>query len=68
MSKAQKFSGIESTSPSSARPPVFVPEHEMIRRIGGGASGKVWLARNALGPGALSRLCALGAWPAADIH
>ena len=26
-----------------------VPDHEVIRRIGGGSGGQVWLARNALG-------------------
>ena len=27
----------------------FVPEHELLRLIGSGSSGQVWLARNALG-------------------
>jgi serine/threonine protein kinase len=49
MSEAKHFSGIDSVSPSSARPPVSVPEHEMIRRIGSGGCGEVWLARNTLG-------------------
>jgi len=31
-----------------AVPPV-VPDHELIRVIGGGSSGEVWLARNILG-------------------
>ena len=31
-----------------AAPPV-VPDHELIRVIGGGGSGEVWLARNVLG-------------------
>jgi serine/threonine protein kinase len=41
----------DSTPPASApdQPPIPVPEHKMIRRIGRGASGEVWLARNALG-------------------
>jgi len=29
--------------------PPSVPEHQLIRLIGGGSSGQVWLARNALG-------------------
>jgi eukaryotic-like serine/threonine-protein kinase len=33
---------------SPAVPPV-VPDHELIRVIGGGSSGEVWLARNILG-------------------
>jgi serine/threonine protein kinase len=34
--------------PATAAPPV-VPDHELIRLIGSGASGQVWLARNVLG-------------------
>jgi len=30
-------------------PPFSVPDHTLIRRIGKGAYGEVWLARNALG-------------------
>ena len=30
-------------------PPVAVPDHTLLRRIGRGAYGEVWLARNALG-------------------
>ena len=29
--------------------PPTIPDHELIRRIGGGSYGDVWLARNALG-------------------
>src|SRR5262245_32111004 len=32
-----------------AEAPPAIPEHELIRLIGGGSSGQVWLARNALG-------------------
>src|SRR6185295_14191427 len=32
-----------------AAPPPLVPEYELIRRIGHGAYGEVWLARNVLG-------------------
>jgi serine/threonine protein kinase len=37
----------EVTEVDSAPPPI--PEHELIRRIGGGSSGEVWLARSLLG-------------------
>src|SRR5437660_7302264 len=30
-------------------PPPRVPDHELLRRIGGGSYGEVWLARNKLG-------------------
>ena len=39
-------------TPAAAAPPAappVVPDHELIRLIGGGASGEVWLARNVLG-------------------
>jgi hypothetical protein len=36
-------------TPASARPPPAIPDHELIRRIGAGAYGEVWLARTALG-------------------
>jgi serine/threonine protein kinase len=40
-----------STIVAVANPqPVSIPDHELLRRIGGGAYGEVWLARNALGP------------------
>lgn len=35
--------------PISAAPPPPIPEHELIRPIGSGSGGTVWLARNALG-------------------
>ncbi|MBX3734268.1 MAG: hypothetical protein KF791_16960 [Verrucomicrobiae bacterium] len=34
----------------AVRAPVAVPDHVMIRCIGRGAYGEVWLARNTLGP------------------
>ncbi len=34
--------------PGADLPPA-IPEHELLRCIGGGSSGQVWLARNALG-------------------
>ncbi|MGD0812112.1 MAG: serine/threonine-protein kinase [Verrucomicrobiota bacterium] len=40
---------IDPTSPSAVPPPISVPEHTMIRRIGGGGCGEVWLAKNTLG-------------------
>jgi hypothetical protein len=36
-------------STASHRPSPSVPDHELIRRIGAGAYGEVWLARNTLG-------------------
>ena len=35
--------------PSAAGPPPVVPDHELLRLIGSGSSGQVWLARNTLG-------------------
>ena len=39
--------GIESETPPPATP--VVPDHTLLRRIGKGSYGEVWLARNALG-------------------
>src|SRR5881397_1413211 len=33
----------------SNTPPPRIPDHELLRRIGGGSYGEVWLARNVLG-------------------
>src|SRR5947208_6510302 len=33
----------------SNTPPPTIPDHELLRRIGGGSYGEVWLARNVLG-------------------
>src|SRR5436309_7316310 len=30
-------------------PPPVIPDHQLLRRIGGGSYGEVWLARNKLG-------------------
>lgn len=38
-----------NTDPDSAPLPPPIPEHELIRPIGSGGAGTVWLARNALG-------------------
>jgi eukaryotic-like serine/threonine-protein kinase len=37
------------TSTATRHPPPTIPDHELIRRIGAGAYGEVWLARNTLG-------------------
>ena len=38
----------DEQTPAAAAPPP-VPDHQLLRPIGGGAGGQVWLARNALG-------------------
>ena len=35
--------------PSSPKPAVVIPDHELLRPIGRGSYGEVWLARNVLG-------------------
>src|SRR5437899_3238099 len=43
----------ESPNPGPAtahpRPPPRMPDHELLRRIGGGSYGQVWLARSVMG-------------------
>jgi WD40 repeat protein len=34
---------------SASLPPPHVPDHELLRQIGGGSYGEVWLARNVMG-------------------
>jgi TolB-like protein len=36
-------------SPPAFQPPPLIPDHELLRRIGGGSYGEVWLARNVVG-------------------
>ena len=38
----------DKAAADSAAPPL-VPDHQLIRLIGSGGGGQVWLARNALG-------------------
>jgi len=38
-----------SPDPDKSGPPPAIPDHEVIRIIGRGSSGQVWLAKNALG-------------------
>jgi serine/threonine protein kinase len=38
-----------SARPAAAGPPPVVPDHKLIRLIGSGSGGQVWLAKNALG-------------------
>jgi eukaryotic-like serine/threonine-protein kinase len=49
MSKPQDSSGLDPIQPPPAKPPFSIPEHQIIRRIGSGGGGEVWLARNTLG-------------------
>ncbi len=42
-------SGPEPRHPAAPLPPPRVPDHELIRRIGRGAYGEVWLARSVTG-------------------
>jgi len=38
-----------SPATESERSPPKIPDHEMLRRIGRGSYGEVWLARNVMG-------------------
>ena len=38
----------EPIAEASPAPP-FIPDHELLRRIGRGSYGEVWLARSAIG-------------------
>jgi serine/threonine protein kinase len=46
---AEVLDGTTGCSSAGSSPSPQVPEHRMLRRIGMGSSGEVWLARNALG-------------------
>ena len=39
----------DSTTPTLQHAIPSIPDHELLRRIGGGSYGEVWLARNVLG-------------------
>src|SRR5439155_5574663 len=41
--------GITQSLQHSTSPPLSVPDHELLRAIGEGSYGEVWLARNKLG-------------------
>ena len=43
------FDRTPESGTAESEPPPAVPEHQLLRLIGGGSSGQVWLARNALG-------------------
>lgn len=38
-----------ASPPAGSLSPLQVPDHELLRRIGGGSYGEVWLARNIMG-------------------
>ena len=40
---------VAPTSEATPRSPPFVPDHQLLRQIGGGSYGEVWLARNVMG-------------------
>src|SRR5882672_11285379 len=43
------ISALSQPSTLNCRPAPHVPDHELLRRIGSGSYGEVWLARNVLG-------------------
>jgi len=45
---AQREKAASVTAPGTVAPPP-IPDHELLRRIGGGSYGEVWLARNIMG-------------------
>jgi serine/threonine protein kinase len=49
MSDAPNFFRPQPLPPPLAQSTISIPEHEVIRQIGRGASGEVWLARNIVG-------------------
>ena len=42
-------SGTPAAVPANEQPPIPIPDHALIRRIGKGSYGEVWLARSVLG-------------------
>lgn len=44
-----KASGTTSRASDEGLPPLSIPDHQLIRRIGHGSYGEVWLARNTMG-------------------
>src|SRR5256885_10236007 len=41
--------GTSASQPSTPLPPPSIPDHELLRRIGRGSYGEVWLARSVMG-------------------
>ncbi|MBI2926689.1 MAG: serine/threonine protein kinase [Verrucomicrobia bacterium] len=46
---ARPLSDAAQPSTIASQPSAHVPDHELLRRIGGGSYGEVWLAKNAVG-------------------
>jgi WD40 repeat protein len=49
MNLTEQEAGLLAQTGSHGIPFVYIPDHTLIRRIGGGSYGEIWLARNALG-------------------
>ena len=47
--KSDASTTVDNSAPRQSRPRLVIPDHELIRCIGEGADGEVWLARNVLG-------------------
>ena len=46
---AARISPHGPAAPAELRPPPQIPDHQLLRRVGWGSYGEVWLARNVTG-------------------